>query len=348
MVSSYLPWVGACDYGRPSLLSLEYRLPSLDRIVLAHVEATTLESFRPVASIARLGPLDQDLENPVESDLEFHIVFFHMTEIREGAGNVGDLRNTSQFFNAPTIGIRKGCFTVIIPDIPNQSELRPLRLTTDFFVLQIFPVPSADDSPTLTGPIHWTLICLTPEDFWPQATYATCAAPTLRAQTMYYVAEALRAVVTHWREILQAIENLVDSDSVLRQPDQLQDILFDDDAFSTSKRYFWAINFIHEAVKLLDDSIQQWVNFRKRSVTPWITMGSYTDREYYWYEKSQKVLYTADQAAEESCEDLKRLRQEFQEKLERITIMRDGVSCSPHRIFWTQRCVVIPTSWPPC
>ncbi|KAH6632198.1 hypothetical protein F5144DRAFT_593009 [Chaetomium tenue] len=276
-------------------------------LVEAHVQATTLQSFGPAASITRLDPLNQDLEDTPEPDLQFHIAFFHLIALE--SGNIGGLRNTTQFFNAPTVGMSKGCFT-------------------------IFPVPLVNESPPLTGPIHWTLICLTPQSFWAPFIYETCAAPTLRAQTTYYVAEALRTVVAGWREILQATENLVDSDSVLRQPDQLQDILFDDDAFSTSKRYFWAINFIHEADKLLDDAIQQWVRFRKRSVTPWTTMGSQSDREYYWYEKSQEVLATADQVAEESCEDLKRLRQEFQEKLERITIMRDGVSCPAQSAIW--------------
>ena len=123
MVPSYLPWVGACDDDRPSSVSLDSNIRSLNRIVRAHVEATTLESFRPVASIARLGPLEQDLENTLEPDLEFHIVFFHMMALMEGTGNVGDLRNTAQFFNAPTVGMRKGCFTVIPPYILEQSQL---------------------------------------------------------------------------------------------------------------------------------------------------------------------------------------------------------------------------------
>ena len=163
-------------------------------------------------------------------------------------------------------------------------------------------------------------MCLTPDRFWPYDVYATCQAPTLRAQLTYYVAEALAIVVTRWREVLQAVEKLVDSGEVLRQSDHLQDILFDDDTFSTSKRYFWAINLIHEAVRLLDDSIQQWIHHRR-----W-KKDLKGGREYYWYEKSQEVLASAERQGEEACEELRLLRQEFQERLERITVMRDGVS----------------------
>jgi hypothetical protein len=141
------------------------------------------------------------------------------------------------------------------------------------------------------------------------------------------VAEALAIVVTRWREVLQAVENLVDSGEVLRQADHLQDILFDDDTFSTSKRYFWAINLIHEAIRLLDDSIQQWIHHRKWSVTPW-KKDLKGGRQYYWYEKSQEVLANAERQGEEACEELRLLRQEFQEKLEHITVRRDGVSTS--------------------
>ncbi|KAK4044169.1 hypothetical protein C8A01DRAFT_31772 [Parachaetomium inaequale] len=136
--------------------------------------------------------------------------------------------------------------------------------------------------------------------------------------------EALAIVVGRWREVLQEVENLVDSGEVLQQSDHLQDILFDDDTFSTSKRYFWAINLIHEAVRLLDDSIQQWVHYQRWSVVPW-KKDLKGGREYYWHEKSQEVLANAERQGEEACEELRLLRQEFQEKLERITVMRDGL-----------------------
>ncbi len=193
-------------------------------------------------------------------------------------------------------------------------------------------------------PIHWTIICMTPSGFWESRdAYATCKAPKLRAQAAHYVAQALGVVAARWREILEAVENMVDhGDVLLRQGERLEDILFDDDAFTTSKRYFWAINFIHEADKLLDNSIQQWAQYKRHSVTPWKT-GSRSG-EPYWHEQSQKVLAAAEQEADKACEELRLLRQEFQERLERITIMRDGVSV-PGPYFHSKRWFV--TEEPP-
>ncbi|KAK4040152.1 hypothetical protein C8A01DRAFT_15915 [Parachaetomium inaequale] len=191
---------------------------------------------------------------------------------------------------------------------------------------QLFSVISTGLQEDCGDPIEWTLVCLTPDRHTRPSDkfYTTCQAPTLRAQSAYLVAHSLSRVVDRWDMLQYYIDYLVDSSDVLQKRDHLQDILFDDDAFSTSKRYFWAINFIHEVVSLIDNSIEQWTYFRRWCVIPW-KKDARTGREAYWYEQSQKVLTTADQAGEQACEDLKVLKKAFQERLERITVLRDGL-----------------------
>ncbi|KAK4251313.1 hypothetical protein C7999DRAFT_37654 [Corynascus novoguineensis] len=137
---------------------------------------------------------------------------------------------------------------------------------------------------------------------------------------------ALALVVLLWRGVLEYVQYRVNSSNVLNQADRLQDVLFDDDTFSNSKLYFWAINLIHELIKLLDDSIQQWTLYRSQAVTPWKDRkASKADDNYYWYQKSQEALASAEQQGEEACTELESLKREFQEDLERIIIMRDGL-----------------------
>jgi hypothetical protein len=169
-------------------------------------------------------------------------------------------------------------------------------------------------------------VCLSPLKFWRDETsYATCEAPTLSAQSAHYVASALVRAVSEWRNVRHHVRQLADSEHVLwQQHEDLQNILFDDDAFSTSKRYFWTINFLHEATALLDDAIQQWQQYRRLFVEPY--KSHLTGREEYWYEFAQRVLAKADEKAENACKELELLRQDFQERLARITVMRDGVS----------------------
>ena len=169
-------------------------------------------------------------------------------------------------------------------------------------------------------------MCLTPSEFWPSVdSYTMCEAPTLSAQAACYIATALAVVVTRWRAVLVQLEFLVNSGNVLRRPDHLQDILFDDDAFSTSKRYFWAINFIHEVVDILDNSIQQWTHHKKHWITPRLTTAG-SGQEAHWQRKSREVLAAAEQRADEACDELRALKQEFEDTLRRVTVMRDGVS----------------------
>jgi hypothetical protein len=176
-------------------------------------------------------------------------------------------------------------------------------------------------------PIHWTIVCLTPTNFWlSKDSYAISALPSLRAQACQYVAKALTGVSMRWRAILQAFDEVFDNNKALREPDRLQDIIFDDDAFSSSKRYFWAINFVQGAVNLIDDNIRQWHQYQKTSVGPFL-------REHIDYEKTEDYLKKSKEALEKAKKDgiaartdLEHSRQAFQTRLEHIKAMRDGVS----------------------
>lgn len=201
-------------------------------------------------------------------------------------------------------------------------------------------VPFAEGA-QLKDALHWTIVCLTPAGFWKEEeVYAVSESPSLRAQALRYVAAALVGTTRRWRDVLRALDELVDSSNVVWRPQhQLQDLLFDDDAFSTSKRYFWAINFVHEAVGLLDDTLQRWDTYRRTAVTPFMGSG---DGGEDWRERALAALLRSEKEAIDACAELERLRQAFQEKLDRITVMRDGVSNSE-----TQKLGLGPST-PPC
>ena len=168
------------------------------------------------------------------------------------------------------------------------------------------------------------MVCLTPKDFWPASYYEMSEAPSLSAQSACYVAKVLSTVAERWGTILDVIENIAGDNELSLKNGQVRGILTDDDAFTRSKKYFWGINVIHEALKLLDDSIEQWIRYQRTAVAPWKRTAK-TGREAYWFDKSQEVLAAAEKRAEGACSELRMIRKEFQEALERIIIMRDGV-----------------------
>jgi hypothetical protein len=264
--------------------------------------------------------------DPSKAHFGFHVVYFQ--DAWAPSPNAAEARSLIRLFGVgDATCLRKGSFTVLLSST-ELTHVQDHETEADITIsFQLFPVVSPRLQEDDGDAIQWTLVCLTPDRHTKPSdnVYTTCQAPTLRAQSAYLVAHALSEAIWCWNKVLHYIDYLVDSSDVLQKRDRLQDILFDDDAFSTSKRYFWAINFIHESVSLIDNTIEQWTSFRRWCVVP-RSEDARTGREPYWYEQSQKVLETAVQKGDKAREDLKVLKKTFQERLERITVLRDGVS----------------------
>ncbi|KAF7586685.1 hypothetical protein BBP40_008491 [Aspergillus hancockii] len=232
-----------------------------------------------------------------EGVLSFHIVFYELISLPDLAQH--DSCDTYPFYGREdSTYLRKSCFTMM--SIPSEGKW-------------------LDD-----GPIHWSIVCLTPTAFWPsEASYAEQTAPLPMAQSLQYVSRALQDVSQRWRALLEALEEVVDNHQFFQDPEILADRLFDDDSFSISKRYFWAINFLHEFIHLIDDNIEQWGQYRKACVEPALRLCSLTTEHHL--KESDKALRMYESLATESCSELQSLRQAFHEKLEQITVMRDGL-----------------------
>lgn len=170
------------------------------------------------------------------------------------------------------------------------------------------------------------MLCLVSPDFG--LTEQCCGiseSPSLRAQSLQYVANTLGLVASNWRGVLQVLNRIVDNRNVLHDPNRLQDILFDDNTFSISKRYFWAINLIHEISSLLDDTLEEWESYKRASVAPFLKRYA-GEQDEDWQRKAYAAMLRNDKEAMEACSELELLRNAFQEALKRITLMRDGAS----------------------
>uniref|UniRef100_A0A093XC24 Putative 26S protease regulatory subunit like n=1 Tax=Talaromyces marneffei PM1 TaxID=1077442 RepID=A0A093XC24_TALMA len=272
------------------------RTPLLERSILAHAQADPM----------KLQGLST-FEKRISQKNSFHIVFYEL--LKTGNQHTGhDIsRNVMPFYGEKDRYLRKSAFTVFT-----------------HFNNQLVHIPEASPAP-LDDPIHWTMLCLISPDFG--LTEHNCRiseSPSLRAQSLHYVANALSLVTSHWREFLQQLNRIVDNGNVLREPNRLQDILFDDNTFSISKRYFWAINLIHEIISLLDDNLEKWDLYKRASVVPFLERyAGEVDED--WQRKAYAAMVRNDKAASEACAELELIRDAFQETLKRITLMRDGL-----------------------
>jgi hypothetical protein len=103
----------------------------------------------------------------------------------------------------------------------------------------------------------------------------------------------------------------------------------ENESFSQSRKFYWAIKAIHEFNKCLTDDIQQWNLYREARVAPFIVPKT----EHFVISKNMgKPWYSvkqADKEASSACAQLEGLRCRFESKFEEVKVMRDGVSVPP-------------------
>jgi hypothetical protein len=74
-----------------------------------------------------------------------------------------------------------------------------------------------------------------------------------------------RMVIERWEKISEYFAWLIGHRDTLSDPDAHDSLLFDDDSFSRSRRYFWAINYLAELDSSITGNIVQLDRFAKRN-----------------------------------------------------------------------------------
>ncbi len=102
----------------------------------------------------------------------------------------------------------------------------------------------------------WTMLYMYPNSFEPYDNtsdfehYDTVLSPINgrdAAGALEVMVEfSIRMVIQRWTKILEYFTWLLGHRNTLSDPDAHDSLLFDDDSFSRSRRYFWAINYLAE------------------------------------------------------------------------------------------------------
>jgi hypothetical protein len=176
----------------------------------------------------------------------------------------------------------------------------------------------------------WTMLCMTDDGFWDRESYATLKSPSLKCQSIHFIALALRSAADSWRRLLGELERTVSDGNAYLSPIELQNSFFvEDDSYSNSRKYFWAIRVITEFIKALNDSIDQWRFYREARVEPFLEPKAehFVDVENLgraWYS-----VAAADKEASAACLELVGVKHNLEARLEEIKVMRDGVCYFP-------------------
>jgi len=106
----------------------------------------------------------------------------------------------------------------------------------------------------------WTLLELRPASFpgLSSSIVGTLSSPTDVLHAALVVADkAMMKIHMYWREVLDYFDNLVSERDTFLQPDRHDSLLSDDETFSRSKKYFWAITTLKELDLSISDNLLQ-------------------------------------------------------------------------------------------
>ena len=155
---------------------------------------------------------------------------------------------------------------------------------------------------------HWTLLLLAPDHFFNENNLSF----PLRSQTpqkvetlshlfgrlhslgaeMNLIAQGLAKISERWAEFQSFFDFSLDGGDSLMQPSEHDNLLFDDGAFSRSRRYFWAIDCLSEFDISISDNIAQWESYKTARVQPLLAVDALPDLDYRQYAESFKFSAT--------------------------------------------------------
>jgi hypothetical protein len=138
---------------------------------------------------------------------------------------------------------------------------------------------------------------------------------------------ALRKVEGRWRDLNEYIGDLLVEDFM--DPEAYSKLLFDDETFSHSKLYFWAIGCLNELTVSIEDNIKQLRLFRKDRIPQPPESPAKSPAQPFLPQE----LRDLDEEAGKIEQSLEELKAQFKAKLVTIQALRDGVSGFPPGLF---------------
>lgn len=176
---------------------------------------------------------------------------------------------------------------------------------------------------------YWTLLVLAPDRFFndKNTSFPMGSSSPSRAQALGYalgrltqpgaelnlIGQGLEKIADRWADFLSYFDYILDGGDSLMKPAEHDNLLFDDGAFSRSRRYFWAIDCLSEFELVITDNITQWELYKAVRVPSMNDLPEHDQRQLAFAERQYRVLQNQ--------------RESFRQKLASTRALRDAV-CS--------------------
>jgi hypothetical protein len=149
---------------------------------------------------------------------------------------------------------------------------------------------------------------------------------------LWCITSGLSNVVEKWTQLNGYFGELL-ADDFLNLKEYVK-LLFDDENFTRSRKYFWAIGCLTEFINILSDNIKQWDLYHEARIQPLLDLENLEEEFdasslYPPYGTQRELTFQAFkkliQEGRNHREVLVTLRDEFKRKLESANALRDGV-----------------------
>lgn len=153
---------------------------------------------------------------------------------------------------------------------------------------------------------------------------------SMQAAMLVLVGYALRTAATEWQQMASYFDTLVgenllnQAESTLLSPEKHDLLLFEDESFSRSRKYFWVVEAATTFIDKISDSINAWERYRAREVDPYLPLNDWKDHG---------KLLRGLEAADSEVAKLKAVQYQLEKHLERTKLLRDGVSSFSEKTF---------------
>lgn len=171
---------------------------------------------------------------------------------------------------------------------------------------------------------HWTILVLAPDRFFndKNTSFPMGASSPSRAQASGYalgrltqsgaelnlIGQGLEKIADRWADFLSYFDYILDGGDSLMKPAEHDNLLFDDGAFSRSRRYFWAIDCLSEFDLVITDNITQWELYKAVRVPLMNDLPEHDQRQLVFAERQYRVLQNQRESLRQKLASTRALR----------------------------------------
>ena len=180
---------------------------------------------------------------------------------------------------------------------------------------------------SLRKPIdYWTILILEPSSWHYNLENVLSTAladqSSMQVALLVLVGYALGIAVVEWNKMAFYFDTLMgdhkfsQNESTLLSPEEHDSLLFDDESFSRSRKYFWVVDALSVFIDSLTDSVLTWERYRDDFVVPVLQLEDW---------RETPVFLQHLRSAETEVSKLLGIRNSLEKHLERTKLLRDGL-----------------------